>query len=90
MCIRDRYCLGIPSMMLGLGIYLPFYMSLTAAVGALIKAVYDRIGARRDTAADAETTHEESGIIVASGILGGESIVGVIIALVSVASGMLG
>lgn len=84
------YCLGIPSMMLGLGIYLPFYMSLTAAVGALIKAVYDRIGARRATAADAETTHEESGIIVASGILGGESIVGVIIALVSVASGMLG
>lgn len=84
------YCLGIPSMMLGLGIYLPFYMSLTAAVGALIKAVYDRIGARRATAADAETTHEGSGIIVASGILGGESIVGVIIALVSVASGMLG
>lgn len=84
------YCLGIPSMMLGLGIYLPFYMSFTAAVGALIKAVYDRVGARRATAADAETTHEESGIIVASGILGGESIVGVIIALVSVASGMLG
>ncbi len=84
------YCLGIPSMMLGLGIYLPFYMSLTAAVGALIKAVYDRIGDGRAAAADAETTHEESGIIVASGILGGESIVGVIIALVSVASGMLG
>ena len=84
------YCLGIPSMMLGLGIYLPFYMSLTAAVGALIKAVYDRVGDGRATAADAETTHEESGIIVASGILGGESIVGVIIALVSVASGMLG
>ena len=84
------YCLGIPSMMLGLGIYLPFYMSLTAAVGALIKAVYDRVGDGRATSADAETTHEESGIIVASGILGGESIVGVIIALVSVASGMLG
>lgn len=84
------YCLGIPSMMLGLGIYLPFYMSLTAAAGALIKAVYDRVGDGRATAADAETTHEESGIIVASGILGGESIVGVIIALVSVASGMLG
>ena len=84
------YCLGIPSMMLGLGIYLPFYMSLTAAAGALIKAVYDRIGDGHATSADAETTHEESGIIVASGILGGESIVGVIIALVSVASGMLG
>lgn len=84
------YCLGIPSMMLGLGIYLPFYMSLTAALGALIKAVYDRAGTRRSADEHAETTHEESGIIVASGILGGESIVGVIIALVSVAGGMLG
>ena len=34
--------------------------------------------------------HEESGIIVASGVLGGESIVGVIIALASVATGLLG
>lgn len=39
---------------------------------------------------EAETTHEESGIIIASGVLGGESIVGVIIALMSVAGGLLG
>ena len=97
------YCLGVPSMMLGLGIYLPFYMSLTAALGALVTFAYDRIAGRRagrrgrpasDSAAGTvdgpETTHEESGIIVASGILGGESIVGVLIALVSVASGLLG
>ena len=97
------YCLGVPSMMLGLGIYLPFYMSLTAALGALVKFAYDRIAGRRagrrgrpasDSAAGTvdgpETTHEESGIIVASGILGGESIVGVLIALASVASGLLG
>ena len=84
------YCLGIPSMMLGLGIYLPFYMSLTAAVGALIKAAYDRVCARRSPAEGAETTDEESGIVVASGILGGESIVGVLIALAAVAGGMLG
>lgn len=104
------YCLGVPSMMLGLGIYLPFYMSLTAAVGALIKVAYDRLGARgkAGAAADsaergaspaggadsrqdvAETSHEESGIIVASGVLGGESIVGVLIALASVATGLLG
>lgn len=84
------YCLGIPSMMLGLGIYLPFYMSLTAAVGALIKAVYDRMDTKRSADKGAETTREESGIIVASGILGGESIVGVVIALASVAGGMLG
>lgn len=95
------HCAGLPSMMLGLGVYLPFYMSLTASLGALAKAVYDRVGAAKaqkpgSTASDAphgaeaETTHEERGIIVASGVLGGESIVGVIIALVSVAMGIAG
>lgn len=88
------YCLGIPSMMLGLGVYLPFYMTLSASLGALVKVVYDRAAAkRRERDADAgaaETSHEETGIIVASGVLGGESIVGVLIALMSVATGLLG
>lgn len=96
------YCLGIPSMMLGLGVYLPFYMTLSASLGAAVKIVYDRVAAIRNarasgnvaanpgTGADNETSHEETGIIVASGVLGGESIVGVIIALASVASGLLG
>lgn len=89
------YCLGIPAMMLGLGVYLPFYMTISATLGACVKWVYDRVVARRGddggkTESDAETSHEESGIIVASGILGGESIVGVAIALMSVASGLLG
>ena len=34
-------------MMLGLGVYLPFYMSLTTAVGALIRVVFDRVVAAR-------------------------------------------
>ena len=94
------YCLGIPSMMLGLGVYLPFYMTITAALGACVKWAYGRVATRRDAArrgtghgtvdGEAETTHEESGIIIASGVLGGESIVGVIIALMSVAGGLLG
>lgn len=95
------YCLGIPSMMLGLGVYLPFYMTLSASLGAAVKIAYDRVasirnaGANGDATANAntdagETSHEETGIIVASGVLGGESIVGVIIALASVANGLLG
>lgn len=95
------YCLGIPSMMLGLGVYLPFYMTVSASLGAAVKIAYDRVasirnaGANGNVAANAntgtdETSHEETGIIVASGVLGGESIVGVIIALASVASGLLG
>lgn len=95
------YCLGIPSMMLGLGVYLPFYMTLSASLGAAVKIVYDRVASIRNARASGdattnantgtdETSHEETGIIVASGVLGGESIVGVIIALASVASGLLG
>lgn len=95
------YCLGIPSMMLGLGVYLPFYMTLSASLGAAVKIAYDRAASIRNTRASGnvaanantdagETSHEETGIIIASGVLGGESIVGVIIALASVASGLLG
>lgn len=95
------YCLGIPSMMLGLGVYLPFYMTLSASLGAAVKIAYDRVAAIGNTRASGnvaanagtrtdETSHEETGIIVASGVLGGESIVGVIIALASVARGLLG
>lgn len=95
------YCLGIPSMMLGIGVYLPFYMTLSASLGAAAKIAYDRAASIRNARASGnvaanantdagETSHEETGIIVASGVLGGESIVGVIIALASVASGLLG
>lgn len=94
------YCLGIPSMMLGLGVYLPFYMTLSASLGAAVKIAYDRVASIRNARANGdattnantstdETSHEETGIIVASGVLGGESIVGVIIALMSVAGGLL-
>ena len=75
------YCLGLPSMMVGLGVYLPFYMSLTAPIGALVKFVYDRVR---------KSKNDEDGIVVASGLLGGESIVGVIVALVTVVSGLMG
>ena len=83
------YCLGLPSMMLGLGVYLPFYMSLSAPIGALAKVVYDKLSGSSKNE-DAELSHDDTGIIVASGLLGGESIVGVIIALVTVISGLAG
>ena len=74
-------------MMLGLGVYLPFYMSLTAGIGALAKAVYVRVCRARGRD---EQESEEGGTIVASGLLGGESIVGVLVALGAVVAGMAG
>ena len=81
------YVAGIPSMMLGLGVYLPFYMSISTVLGAVVRWAYDRVCAVRGTDAEAS---EEAGVVVASGVLGGESIVGVIVAFATVASGLAG
>lgn len=81
------YLAGIPSMMLGLGVYLPFYMSVSTIAGAVVRWVYDRVCALRGLDADEAS---EAGVVVASGVLGGESIVGVIIAFATVAAGLWG
>lgn len=85
------YCLGIPAMMLGLGVYLPFYMSLTTGLGALVRVAFDRVRRiRAERSEEAAKELDETGAVVASGVLGGESIIGVIIALVSVVQGLTG
>ena len=79
------YLLGLPAMMVGLGVYLPFYMTFSAFLGALVKRAYDAVARRHGTDA---AIAQEDGIVVASGVLGGESIVGVVVALVSILAGM--
>ena len=98
------YFVKFPSMMLGLGIYLPFYMSFSAFLGAVAKLIYDFVcksiekkrhdesaekSRENDSASEAVVSkeQEETGLVVASGLLGGESIVGVIAALIVVILG---
>lgn len=82
------YLVRFPSMMLGLGIYLPFYMSFTAFIGILLKFAYDAVcklrrrGLSEEEARFAASAEEETGLVVASGVLGGESIVGIVFAIV--------
>jgi len=82
------YFLKLPSMMLGLGVYLPFYLSFTAFIGALIKILFDligktlRAGSSKEVAAQQKLEADKTGLVIASGILGGESIAGIIIALI--------
>lgn len=68
------YVLNFPVMTLGLGVYLPFYLSLTAFIG----------GALRFVVMKAAPNFEKSGNgqIIAAGLLGGEAVVGVIIAMI--------
>lgn len=81
------YCLRGPSMMIGLGIYLPFYMSLTAFLGCLVKWVVDGIRRKQlqslsgEECQSREEAAQQSGLVIASGLLGGESVVGVCLAI---------
>lgn len=81
------HCIGAPAMMIGLGIYLPFYLSFSAFLGCVVKLGVDLINNKRRAALPEEQREqarvqaEQSGLVIASGILGGESIVGVLMAL---------
>lgn len=94
------HCVKLPSMLIGLGIYLPFYMSFTAFLGAMAKVIYDTVckwrrkkKAAQDSLSETaceeyEKKQNETGLVVASGLLGGESIVGVLVALSAVIAGL--
>ena len=60
--------------MLGLGIYLPFYLSMTAFIGGAIRFIVQKAAPEFDKGT--------MGSVVASGLLGGEGFIGVLIALI--------
>ena len=77
------YFVKVPTVMLGLGVYLPFLMSLAAGLGGLLRLVFDlAIKRKSPEQKDAANTNL---VLVSSGILGGESICGVIIAFLAMA-----
>ncbi len=88
------YYLSFPAMMLGLGIYLPFYMSLSAFLGVLAKFVFSFICKLKNNSASPKILAEKkkdqahAGLVVSSGALGGESIIGVLVAIVAVLAGL--
>ncbi len=72
------YVLGLPAMTLGLGVYLPFYLSATAFIGCVIRFILDRVAPNFEK--------NGTGSVIASGALGGEAIIGVVIALITAIS----
>jgi len=72
------YMLNFPAMMLGLGIYLPVFISSTAFIGGLIHIIVKKVF---------KMDQEDKGVIVASGLLGGEGVTGVAVAITRVISG---
>jgi len=67
------YLLGLPTATLGIGLFLPFATSSAVFLGGLIRFVTDKLRKNKE---------DETGNVAAPGLLGGEGITGVAIALV--------
>jgi uncharacterized oligopeptide transporter (OPT) family protein len=73
----------LPPLAVGLGIYLPTSTTLMIVVGAVVGWYFDR---RAERAAKPEAV-KQLGVLLASGMIVGESIIGVVIAAIVVFSG---
>jgi putative OPT family oligopeptide transporter len=67
-------------MLIAVGMYLPFSTSSAIFIGGLIKWFLNRITARRS--AEQKLLIEERGTLLASGLIAGEAIVGILLAVV--------
>ena len=74
---------SLPPLAVGLGIYLPTSTTLMIVVGAVVGWYFDR---HADRSARPEAT-KQLGVLLASGMIVGESIIGVVIAAIVVFSG---
>jgi putative OPT family oligopeptide transporter len=70
-------------MLVAVGMYLPFDTSSAIFVGGLIKWIADR--AARKLNAEQKVTFEEKGTLLASGLIAGEAIVGILLAVLFLA-----
>jgi putative OPT family oligopeptide transporter len=80
---RSTKSVRLPPLAVGLGIYLPTSTTLMVVVGALVGAWFDRRAERKP---NTDAT-KQLGVLLASGLIVGESLLGVVIAAVVAFSG---
>ncbi|MEI7038044.1 OPT family oligopeptide transporter [Fulvimonas yonginensis] len=80
---RTTRHMRLPPLAVGLGIYLPTTSTLMVVVGSIVGWFYDR---RADRTPKPETT-KQLGVLLASGLIVGESVIGVAIAFIVGLSG---
>jgi putative OPT family oligopeptide transporter len=80
---RTTRHMRIPPLAVGLGIYLPTQSTLMVVVGAVVGWLFDK---RAERSHRPETT-KQLGVLLASGLIVGESVLGVVISAIVVFSG---
>lgn len=75
--------LSLPPLAVGMGMYLPISLTLMIPIGAVLGLVYDRWAARRSS----PETAKRMGTLLATGLIVGESLFGVLFAGIVAATG---
>ncbi|ERI92235.1 oligopeptide transporter, OPT family [Clostridiales bacterium oral taxon 876 str. F0540] len=72
--------LGLPVLPVALGIYLPIHLSAGILVGGIVRVIVDKKFAKNETELKEKT---EKGILLSSGLVAGDAIMGIIVALLA-------
>lgn len=73
--------LGLPVLPIALGLYLPIYLSVPIMLGGILRWFLDK---RKYRDEKEKNTVIQSGILYSSGLIAGEGIVGIILAMLAV------
>ena len=73
--------IGIGSLPIAIGLYLPFSLSTTVMIGGIVRMLADRKQAKGE---DKESSDASGGILFCSGMIAGEGLVGVLLAVFAV------
>lgn len=73
--------LGIPVLPFAVGLYLPIYLSTPMMVGGLIRLYFDR---KKSDTEEERKRKTENGVLYSSGLIAGEGLVGILLAVCAV------
>ena len=73
--------LGLPVLPVAIGIYLPFHLNAGIMLGGLVRLIIEK---RKYASEKARKDAVESGILYTSGLIAGEGIVGILLAVLAV------
>ena len=74
--------MGIPVLPFAVGLYLPMATTLPIMIGGLVRLVFDK---KKEASEDDRKAKVNRGILYCSGLIAGEGIVGIILAIIAVA-----
>lgn len=75
--------LGLPVLPIAIGLYLPLHLSVTIMAGGLIRGILD-IRYKKSKEAEEMNYRIESGVLFSSGLIAGEGLIGILLAVFAV------